>query len=144
LRFGLSRFSPFRGSVIRGSVQFEVGSFSRFGHSRFGHFRASVIGGSVQFEFQSFEVWSLEVRSFDVQSFEVRSFEVRSFEVWSRFYPFYPNTRQFISTYMRTASVMTTTISYNFSVDAESILMALFNKRISIIVLFNVNSSPFF
>ncbi len=83
--FSLSMFGPFRCSVFRGSVLFEVRSFdvrslSRFGLSMFGPIRCSVFRCSVLFDVQSFEV-----QSFDVQSFEVRSFDVRSFEVLSRF-----------------------------------------------------------
>jgi hypothetical protein len=90
---------------IRGSVLFEVRSFSTFSLSMFGHFRHSVIRCSVPFEVRSFDILSFDVRShstfslstfgpirgsvfrcsvlFDVRSFEVRSFDVQSFEVRS-------------------------------------------------------------
>jgi hypothetical protein len=88
--FSLSMFGPFRCSVFRGSIPFEVRSFdiqsfddrshSTFSLSMFGPIRGLVFRCSVLFDVRSFEV-----RSFDIQSFEVRSFEVRSFEVRSRF-----------------------------------------------------------
>ncbi len=88
--FSLSMFGPFRSSVFRCSVHFEVRScdiqsfdvrsHSTFSLSMFGPIRGSVFRCSVLFDIRSFDVWS-----FDIQSFEVRSFEVRSFEVRSRF-----------------------------------------------------------
>jgi hypothetical protein len=47
-----------RGSVIRGSIPFEVQSFEVWCNARFGPFRGSVIRGSVTFELRSFEVRS--------------------------------------------------------------------------------------
>ncbi len=70
--FSLSLFGPFRCSVFRCSVPFEVRSFD-ITLSTFGPIRRSVFRCSVPFDVRSFEV-----RSFDVQSFEVWSFEFRS------------------------------------------------------------------
>ncbi len=90
LMFILSMFGPFRCSVFRCSVPFEVRSFdilsfyvqshSTFSLSMFSPIRGSVFRCSVLFNIRSFKV-----RFFDVQSFKVRSFEVRLFEVQSRF-----------------------------------------------------------
>jgi hypothetical protein len=95
LMFSLSMFGPFRCSVFRCSVPFEVRSVdiqsfdirshSTFSVSMFSPIQGSVFRCSVLFDVRSIKVCSFEVQSFEVRPFEVWSFEVRSFEVRSRF-----------------------------------------------------------